>query len=85
MNIRGTAFTLGLILLAAHFLTGCTTTVHVGCPIPEALDYHANAPAPLKEKNLLKHFAEEAKQRHASKMLADDYNSLHDYIKDNCQ
>ena len=84
-NVHGTLVTLGLIFVVVQLLAGCTTTVIGSCPIPEQLDYHASGPAPLTATNLKQHFAEEAKQRHASKMLADDYNALHDYIKDNCQ
>lgn len=84
-NVHGTLVTLGLIFVLAQLLVGCTTPVSVGCPIPEQLDYRASGPAPLTATNLKQHFAEEAKERHASKMLADDYNSLHDYIKDHCQ
>jgi len=84
-NIHGPLFACGLLLVAAILLTGCTTTVLGHCPIPEALDYHANGPADPVAKNLKQHFVEDGIERHASKMLADDYNSLTAHIKDNCQ
>ena len=85
-NIHGTLIFTGLIFVAVSFLFGCAPVNVLGsCPIPEALDYRAVGPAPPTAKNLKAHFVEEARQRHANKVLTDDFNALHDYVKDQCK
>lgn len=78
----------GLVLFLSHVLIGCAgqpVNVIGHCEIPAALDYKAEGPVPPKAKKLKQHFVEDAKERAAHKQLVDDYNDLHDHIKDNCQ
>lgn len=76
-------------MVLALLLAGCGTTVGVlgGCPIPENLDYHAenatDLPEVVTEPDVV--LKDDMEQRTSRKVLAHDFNSLHDYVRDNCK
>lgn len=52
------------------------------CHVPEKLDYVAQGPAPLQSVDtpLAKHLQDDAKERNAHRILANDFNALRDHL-----
>ncbi len=77
-------------LLFVLALAGCATpgiVVTGGCPIPENLDYTATGPKDLPEveTNIQTHYDDDAAERSAHRGVANDFNKLRGYVKENCK
>ena len=77
-------------LWMALLLMGCASSpppVVLGhCEIPMAYDYVAPGPVdfPVAVTPIEKHLQDELAERHEHKVVADDFNGLHDYVRDQC-
>lgn len=81
-------FAAALWLAPIFSLIGCAqppANVIGSCPLPARYDVVKGGPVDLTATELKAHFEEEAAARHAAKTDANDFNGLHDYIKENCQ
>lgn len=77
-----------LALVLALSLSGCgSLTVLGGCEIPHRLDYIAKGPEQLPEKTTTPAdvIRDDVIQRSERRVLADDYNALTSFVKENCQ
>lgn len=86
-KIKYRIFAIALWFMPLMSLMGCATPPAVinSCPIPARYDVVKTGPVDLTATDLKTHFEQEAQARHDAKTDANDFNGLHDYVKENCQ
>lgn len=88
-TIKYRIFAAALWLIPFGSLIGCgvvpTPNILGGCEMPARYDVVKTGPVDLTEAALQAHIEQEAAERHAHKTDANDFNGLHDYVRDNCK
>lgn len=88
-RIKYRLFAIALWLAPLAGLMGCGSMPSInvlgGCEMPSQYDVIKTGPADLTALDLKGHFEQEAQERHEHKVDANDFNGLHDYVRDNCK